>query len=205
MQRAYFSDSKSGGSNHSDGDIHKTSQEGSDNRKTQDDGFKILEEDAGILQEYLQEFKEGDTALRIRVIEKVMAELYMLRPPSMPFDKLEVKEVCGIYLHDLTSYSLCQKIWKWFYNHYVRPKRQYTKFTRKWSARNAFYHLNRDEVLELAKVVSGKKPGHRSFLGALQDATTTLWNDLSPDVQDDYVQAAMEWSNTVPPKDVQRR
>jgi len=65
--------------------------------------------------------------------------------------------------------------------------------------------LNRDEVLELAKVVSGKEPGHRSFLGALQDATTTLWNDLSPDVQDDYVRAAIEWSETTPPKHIQSR
>jgi hypothetical protein len=107
MQRAYFSDSKSGGSDASEVDIHKTSQEGSDNGETQEEGFKISEEDAGILQEYLQEFKEGDTALCIRVIEKVMAELYMLRPPSMPFDKMEAKEVRGICLHDLTSYSLC--------------------------------------------------------------------------------------------------
>ncbi|KAH9017597.1 hypothetical protein EDB84DRAFT_1276507, partial [Lactarius hengduanensis] len=97
------------------------------------------------------------------------------------------------------------KIQKWFYNHYARPRRQYIKFTRKWSARNAFYHLNRDEVLKHAKETFGIKPGDPAFLGALQDATTTLWTELSPEVQEDYVKAAKEWSEETPPKDVQSR
>jgi hypothetical protein len=100
---------------------------------------------------------------------------------------------------------MIQKIQKWFYNHYIRPRRQYIKFTRNWSARNAFYHLNRDEVLKLAKEVSGTEPGHPGFLGALQDATTTLWSELSPEDQEDYVQAAKEWSENAPPKHIQSR
>jgi hypothetical protein len=107
-----------------------------------------------------------------------------------------------------TPYDLHQKIQKWFYNHYIRPQRQYVKtvkFTCKWSARNAYYHLNRDDILELAKYVSGTEPGHPAFLGALQDATTTLWNELSPEAQEDYVQAAKEWSEDTPPKQIQSR
>lgn len=108
-------------------------------------------------------------------------------------------------IHVPTSNYMSQKIQKWFYNHYTRPKRQYVNFTRKWSARNAFYHMNRDEVLKETRDVSGTEPGHPAFLGALQDATTTLWNKLSPEDKEDYVDAAMEWSQAYPPKHIQSR
>ena len=65
--------------------------------------------------------------------------------------------------------------------------------------------MNRDEVLKLAKEVSGSEPGHPGFLGALQDATTSLWDALSSEVQDDYVQAAKEWSADTPPRHIQSR
>jgi hypothetical protein len=55
------------------------------------------------------------------------------------------------------SYNILQKIQKWFYNHYTSPKRHYTKFTRKWSARNAFYQMNHEEVLDCAKEDSGTR------------------------------------------------
>jgi hypothetical protein len=53
--------------------------------------------------------------------------------------------------------------------------------------------------------VSGKEPGHPLFLGALQDATTTLWNELDAEGQEDYVKAAKEWSQDAPPKPIQSR
>ena len=70
------------------------------------------------------------------------------------------------------------KIHKWFYNHYACPKCQYTKFTQKWSTRNAFFQLNHDEIMELETEMSGKQPGQPGFLGDLQDTTTTLLNNL---------------------------
>ncbi|KAH9015530.1 hypothetical protein EDB84DRAFT_1443412 [Lactarius hengduanensis] len=154
-----------------------------------DPGFSITPRDADILREYLEEFQCADTPLRTRIIEKAMAQLYRLRPSGTPFDKKVATK----------------KIQKWFYNHYVRPRRQYIKFTRKWSARNAYYHLHRDEVLERAKEDSGKEPGDRAFLGALQDATTALWNAVSPEDQEEYVDAANEWSENTPPKHIQSR
>ncbi|KAH8982338.1 hypothetical protein EDB86DRAFT_3086166 [Lactarius hatsudake] len=154
-----------------------------------DPGFSITPRDADILQEYLQDFQAADTSLRTRIIEKAMAQLYLLRPTSAQFDKKVATK----------------RIQKWFYNHYVRPRHEYIKFTRKWSARNAFYHLHRDEVLELAKDVSGTEPGHSGFLGALQDATTALWNELSAEDQEEYVNAAKEWSEKTPPKHIQSR
>ena len=96
-----------------------------------------------------------------------------------------------------------QKRQKWFYNHYVHPKHQYTKFTRKWSSWSVFYQLNRDEVLELARETSGFDPGALGFWGALQDVTTVLWNALPTDDQADYTQAAKEWSEDTPPSHVQ--
>jgi len=105
----------------------------------------------------------------------------------------------------ILSHILLQKIKKWFYNHYSNPRREYMKFTRKWSARSAFHQLNREEVLELARQESGLVPGHPQFLGALQRATTSLWDALSPEDVADYVKAAKEWSAESPPSHIQSR
>ena len=60
-------------------------------------------------------------------------------------------------------------------------------------------------MAELAKEQSGLNPGHPRFLGALQNAATTLWNDLDDDVKADYVQAAKEWTAEAPPSHIQSR
>jgi hypothetical protein len=52
---------------------------------------------------------------------------------------------------------------------------------------------------------SGLMPGHPQFLGALQNATTTLWNDLDDDLQEEYMQVAKDWSTEAPPKHIQSR
>ncbi|KAH9047244.1 hypothetical protein EDB84DRAFT_1435042 [Lactarius hengduanensis] len=144
-------------------------------------GFSITPQDRDVLQEYLEEFQEADTALRTKIIEKAMGRLYRLRSINTTFDKKDASK----------------KVQKWFYNHYVCPKRQYIK--------NVYYHLHRDAVLELAKESSGKQLGDPAFLGALQDATTALWNEVSPEDQVDYVDSAREWSEKTPPKYIQSR
>ncbi|KAH8985230.1 hypothetical protein EDB86DRAFT_2833172 [Lactarius hatsudake] len=58
---------------------------------------------------------------------------------------------------------------------------------------------------DASKETSGIELGDPAFLGALQDATTTLWTELSPEVQEDYVKAAKEWSEETPLKDIQLR
>lgn len=98
-----------------------------------------------------------------------------------------------------------QKIRKWFYNHYSRPERQYVKFIRRWSARNAFYHMCRDEVTIEAKALSGALPGSQAYLGALQDATTKLWRQLSDREQQIYIKLAKRWSDEPPPPHIQAR
>ncbi|KAN0139732.1 hypothetical protein V8E53_002394 [Lactarius tabidus] len=108
-------------------------------------------------------------------VTPVMGELYCLHPVNTPFDKKDARN-------------------KWFYNHHSHPR---------WSARNAFYQLNQDKVSDLVKMQSGLMPGHPQFLGALQNATTTLWNDLDNDLQEEYMQAAKDWSTEAPPKHIQ--
>ncbi|KAH9163430.1 hypothetical protein EDB89DRAFT_1912659 [Lactarius sanguifluus] len=139
-----------------------------------DPGFSITPQDTDISQEYLQEFQAANTSLHTRIIEKAMAQLYLLCPASAPFDKKVATK----------------RIQKWFYNHYVRPRREYIKFTRKWS-------------WSMQKRSLGREPGHPAFLGALQDATTALWNEVSPEDQEEYVNATKEWSEKTPPKHVQ--
>jgi hypothetical protein len=57
----------------------------------------------------------------------------------------------------------------------------------------------------LATEMSGKQPGRPGFLGALQDATTALLDDLSPDDLEEYAQAAKDWSKESPPPHIQSR
>ncbi|KAN0129861.1 hypothetical protein V8E53_012333 [Lactarius tabidus] len=152
-------------------------------------GFIITSADAAILQDYLDDFEHADAAARATIVERAMAQLYMLRPPHTPFHKVDA----------------AKKIRKWFYNRIDPPRCQYTKFTRRWATRSIFHQLNRDEIIELAKETSGLIPGHPQFLGALQNATTALWNALAPDDRDDYCKAAKEWSDDMPPKHIQSR
>ena len=86
-----------------------------------------------------------------------------------------------------------------------RPHRQLIKFTRRWSGRNVFYHENKVDITKLTQQMSGGVPGSQAFLGALQDATTSLWKKLSSEEQDQYAIIAKEWSNDRPPKDIQAK
>jgi hypothetical protein len=65
--------------------------------------------------------------------------------------------------------------------------------------------MNRDHVLEQVKKMYKIEPGHPLFVGDLQKTITTLWDRLSPAVQDDYARAAKEWSSDTPPKHIQLR
>src|ERR1700733_6771373 len=62
-------------------------------------GFAITPKDTEILQKYLEEFQEADSSLRTKIIQKAMAELYLLRPENTPFDKKEASKVCRIYVY----------------------------------------------------------------------------------------------------------
>jgi hypothetical protein len=59
--------------------------------------------------------------------------------------------------------------------------------------------------MQLAQKLSGGVPGSQAFLGALQDATTTLWKKLPIEDWEKYADIAEEWSENRPPKDVQAK
>jgi hypothetical protein len=58
------------------------------------DEFSIDSDGAKILQEYLDDFQDGDTELRATIVANAMAELYDLRPEDAPFDKTKASQVC---------------------------------------------------------------------------------------------------------------
>jgi hypothetical protein len=170
-------------------------------------GFKITGEDAELLKEYLDDFQDGKADVRTKIIENAMADLVAIRPDNEPFNKGEASKVIFACMISLIgpAYNNLQKIRKWFYNHYVQPERQYVKFIRRWSTRNAFYHMCCDEVTAEAEEMSGAPPGSRAFLGSLQDATTKLWKRLSDQDQQIYVRLANKWSDESPPPHIQAR
>jgi len=98
-----------------------------------------------------------------------------------------------------------QKLRKWFYNHSGSATRRRNKFVRNWSARNVFYHDKRDDIGRLAQEMSGAAPGSQAYLGALQNATTHFWKDLSEEEQDEYEDMARDWSENGPPSHIQTR
>jgi hypothetical protein len=59
--------------------------------------------------------------------------------------------------------------------------------------------------MELTQQMSGGTPGSQAFLGALQDATTSLWKKLPSEEQERYADIAKEWSEDSPPKDIQAK
>ena len=83
MQAAYRSDSPGGASDSSDAppDVGV------------DAVFQITSHDTNILQHYLDEFQRGDTSARTLLINRIMGELYRLRPVNSPFDKKDAKKV----------------------------------------------------------------------------------------------------------------
>jgi hypothetical protein len=57
------------------------------------ESFSFTKDDANILREYLDDFKDGDVDLRRTIIANAMAEIAMLRPDDEPFDKADVTTV----------------------------------------------------------------------------------------------------------------
>jgi hypothetical protein len=64
-------------------------------------GFIFTPEDTNILNKYLDEFEQADTPMRNNILEKVMGEIYRLRPGNTGFDKKEAKQAS---IHRLYSY-----------------------------------------------------------------------------------------------------
>lgn len=98
MPNEYFSDSPSGASDVSQSHNEETTV-----------GFAITPQDSGILQEYLEEFQVVDTGVRTRMIERIVAELYLLWPANVSFDKMEASKVCGIYSFIILFLIFCSR------------------------------------------------------------------------------------------------
>lgn len=109
------------------------------------------------------------------------------------------------YVYWPANRDICQKIQKWFYNHYSNPSHRTTRFIQRWSARNVFFHDKREDIMKLTQKMSKSAPGTRDFLSLLQPATTSLWNDLSVEEQEHYAEIARDWSENAPPNHIQSR
>jgi hypothetical protein len=57
----------------------------------------------------------------------------------------------------------------------------------------------------MATDISNIELGELGFLGALQNATTILLDDLSPEDHEEYAQVAVEWSTEALPPHIQSR
>jgi hypothetical protein len=54
--------------------------------------FQFTPEDKTVLKRYMDEFEQADKHMRNNILEKVMGELYKLRPGNSTFDKKEAKQ-----------------------------------------------------------------------------------------------------------------
>jgi len=96
-----------------------------------------------------------------------------------------------------------KKIRKWFYNNYKGIQKEVFKFTRKWTARNVYFHEHRDEVLDettKSSGLSGRQPG---FAGEFQKALSRLWNDATVEEKQRCQAMADRWSVDMPPVELQ--
>src|SRR5882762_3856448 len=98
-----------------------------------------------------------------------------------------------------------KKIRKWFYNHYKSVQKECFKFTRKWSARNAYFYENCALVLAQTTESSGLSGRQPRFTGAFQIELSRLWKGISMEDQQHYKALAESWSAQRPPEEVQMR
>jgi hypothetical protein len=87
MQTEYHSDTLTGDSARSDADLGDAVNI----------GFTITPQDAQILEYYIEEFNGGDISSRTALYDKIMGELYRLRPVNTPFDKKDARVVWHSY------------------------------------------------------------------------------------------------------------
>jgi hypothetical protein len=68
-----------------------------------------------------------------------------------------------------------------------------------------FYHDKKEDIGKLAQEMSGAAPGSQGYIGALQDATTHFWKELSDQEKEEYEELARDWSENAPPNHIQAR
>jgi len=98
-----------------------------------------------------------------------------------------------------------KKIRKWFYNNYKGIQKEVFKFTRKWTARNVYFHEHRAQVLDettKSSGLSGRQPG---FAGAFQTELSRLWKGAMVEEQQRCQALADRWSSEMPPEQVQAK
>ena len=55
--------------------------------------FVLTPADKALLQEHLDDFQDADKGAHVTIIERVMGQLYQLRPPNSSFDKKDASKV----------------------------------------------------------------------------------------------------------------
>jgi hypothetical protein len=58
-----------------------------------DENFTLTKDDTRILEEYIDQFQDGDAEARTRIVANAMAELAVLRPDGVLFDKVLASRV----------------------------------------------------------------------------------------------------------------
>ena len=62
--------------------------------------FVLTPADKALLQEHLDNFQDADKGARVTIIERVMGQLYQLRPPNSSFDKKDTsKVICELHCY----------------------------------------------------------------------------------------------------------
>ncbi|EDR07823.1 uncharacterized protein LACBIDRAFT_298027 [Laccaria bicolor S238N-H82] len=98
------------------------------------------------------------------------------------------------------------KIKEWFQNHGRRirmPKFGYVKLI---STRYVVAHLRQEQIHEVVtRLAKGAPPGSRAFLAKYQQGLKEVMGGLTDAEKEEYKGLAEEWTNAVPPPDVQRK
>ena len=64
-----------------------------DNHNCLNTVFMLTSADKALLQEHLEEFQDADKGACVIIIERVMGQLYQLRPSQSSFDKKDASKV----------------------------------------------------------------------------------------------------------------
>ncbi|EDR06209.1 uncharacterized protein LACBIDRAFT_329028 [Laccaria bicolor S238N-H82] len=149
-------------------------------------------EESAILRQYLEDFRVKTKEERKKLL---MYEVYRLMkakaPPLLTEEQWKERKT---------------KIKEWFQKHGRRirmPKFGYVKLI---STRYVVAHLRQEQIHEVVKrLAKGAPPGSRVFLAKYQQGLKEVMGGLTDAEKEEYKGLAEEWTNAIPPPDVQRK
>ncbi|KAG1727969.1 uncharacterized protein EDB91DRAFT_1086269 [Suillus paluster] len=167
---------------------HSTQLTSGRQRTHQPQSQKLRENEISELKNYLPEWTSAKRSEKQGVFNAIVRAARLFAPKV---DQGQWKKRKQMY-----------KTWL-FNNKKMKEMKDMIKYGRKWMPRQVIYQQNREEVLKRIEDEFGAKPGGQDMFKYYQGAVKKVMAELSKDELEKVKETAKEWSNNVPPPEIQ--